>query len=161
MIIKVDTQYVSQASQLPNIELFTHWTNTVLANLSSHIIDAHSFESKEVEMTIRVVDEYESSQLNEKWRQRKGATNVLSFPFEPPPNIIIPLLGDLVICAPLVIKEAQIQNKLLNAHWSHLVVHGTLHLFGYDHISKKPAQVMEDLEIQILSKLGYPNPYSI
>jgi len=83
----------------------------------------------------------------------------LSFPFECPPGVDIPLLGDIVICATLVACEAFKQQKSLQAHWAHLVVHGTLHLFGYDHISDSQAEIMENLEIRILHHLGYPNPF--
>lgn len=111
------------------------------------------------EMTIRFVDEVEGRQLNEHWRKRAGPTNVLSFPFESPPGIIVPLLGDIILCVPVVIDEAEQYQIPLPAHWAHLVIHGTLHLLGHDHIDDSQAQVMEFLEIQSLTHLGYPNPY--
>jgi len=112
-------------------------------------------------ITIRIVDVAEAKQLNETWRHGNGPTNVLSFPFDYPPGVDISLLGDIVICAPLVAKEATEQHKSHNAHWAHLVIHGTLHLLGYDHIEEPQAQIMENIEIRILHKLGYPNPYHI
>ncbi|MCG7948992.1 MAG: rRNA maturation RNase YbeY, partial [Candidatus Thiodiazotropha taylori] len=87
-------------------------------------------------------------------------TNVLSFPFESPPEVPLPLLGDLVICAPVVSTEARQQNKALQAHWAHMVVHGTLHLQGYDHQDDQQAQLMEDKERQILQALNFSDPYT-
>ena len=84
---------------------------------------------------------------------------MLSFPFEPPPGMELNLLGDIVICAPVVLREASVQHKLAEAHWAHMVVHGILHLLGYDHQSDTQALTMEKLEIDILTELGYPDPY--
>ncbi len=144
---QVDVQYASHEPNLPDKNMLTRWVNMALQPPPNK------------ELTIRIVDEAEASQLNETWRHRHGPTNVLSFPFECPPGIEIPLLGDIVICAPLVAREAAEQQKSLQAHWAHLVIHGTLHLLGYDHIEKTQAQVMESLEICALHNLGYPDPY--
>ncbi|MCG7899904.1 MAG: rRNA maturation RNase YbeY [Candidatus Thiodiazotropha lotti] len=114
----------------------------------------------QVEMVIRIVDESESRQLNRDYRGMDKPTNVLSFPFESPPEVALPLLGDLVICAPVVSAEARQQNKTLEAHWAHMVVHGTLHLQGYDHQDDQQAQLMEDKERQILQALNFSNPYT-
>ncbi|MEC7815659.1 MAG: rRNA maturation RNase YbeY [Pseudomonadota bacterium] len=111
------------------------------------------------EVTIRIVDEYESQALNHQYRGKDKPTNVLSFPFEAPPGITVPLAGDLVICAPVVEREAREQHKAPEAHWAHMVVHGMLHLQGYDHIDDEDAEVMESLEIRLLSQLGFANPY--
>lgn len=115
------------------------------------------------ELHIRLVDEKESAELNERYRHKNGATNVLSFPTELPEvvqaELECPLLGDLVICAPVVAKEAQQQHKTTRAHWAHMVVHGSLHLIGYDHINNDEASEMEQLETSILSDCGFPNPY--
>lgn len=111
------------------------------------------------EVSIRIVDEAEGAELNRTWRHKDYATNVLSFPAELPPGIRSPLLGDLVICAPVVIREAAQQGKSPEAHWAHLVVHGTLHLLGYDHETEAEAEAMEALETRMLAGLGYPDPY--
>jgi probable rRNA maturation factor len=111
------------------------------------------------EVAIRVVDETESAALNQTYRHKAGPTNVLSFPCEAPPGVPNDLLGDLVICAPVVEREAQDQGKTAEAHWAHMVVHGVLHLRGYDHVEPDEAERMEALEVALLSRLGYPNPY--
>ena len=111
------------------------------------------------EVTIRIVDNDESRELNHQYRGKDKPTNVLSFPFEAPAGITMPLAGDLVICAPVVEKEAQEQHKEPVAHWAHMVVHGILHLQGYDHIEDNEAEVMEALEVRLLSQLGFANPY--
>lgn len=111
------------------------------------------------EVTLRLVDEDESRELNHQYRGKDKPTNVLSFPFEAPAGITVPLAGDLVICAPVVAREAIEQNKTPEAHWAHMVIHGMLHLQGYDHIEDADAEVMEALEIRLLADLGYNNPY--
>jgi probable rRNA maturation factor len=116
---------------------------------------------KPFELTIRLVTPEESAQLNGQYRQKHKPTNVLSFPFEAPPEIELPLLGDLVICASVVANEAKEQNKTLEAHWAHMVTHGCLHLLGYDHINETDAQEMESLEISLLAQLGYDDPYQL
>ncbi len=112
-------------------------------------------------VTVRIVDEPESADLNGAWRGKPYATNVLSFPLGEAPDARFQsgLLGDLVICAPVVAREAAEQRKPEPAHWAHMVVHGTLHLLGYDHEIEADATRMEALEIRILQHLGYPNPY--
>lgn len=113
------------------------------------------------ELTIRLVDEEEGGELNRTWRQKDYATNVLSFPADVPDELLdIPLLGDLVICAPVVEREAAEQGKPLPAHWAHLVIHGCLHLLGYDHIDDDEAEEMESLERQLLAELGHADPYA-
>ena len=116
--------------------------------------------SGDSELTIRLVDEEEGRELNRTWRQKDYATNVLSFPADVPDEFLdIPLLGDLVICVPVVEREAAEQGKALDAHWAHLVTHGVVHLLGYDHQHEPHAETMEALEIRILAGLGYPDPY--
>ena len=110
-------------------------------------------------LTIRIVDEEESADLNRRFRFKEGATNVLSFEAEVPPQVDLPLLGDIVICAPLVATEAIKQKKELQAHWAHMVIHGVLHLIGFDHQSGADAAAMEAREIALLAKLGFPDPY--
>mgnify|MGYP000380349495 CR=1 FL=1 len=111
------------------------------------------------EVTIRIVGTDEGQALNFQYRGRDYPTNVLSFPFEAPPGITVPLAGDLVICAPVVAREAAEQNKTPEEHWAHMIIHGMLHLQGYDHIEDADAEVMEALEIRLLADLGYNNPY--
>lgn len=114
----------------------------------------------EAEVTVRLVDEGESNELNLTYRGKDKPTNVLSFPFEAPPGIELPLLGDLVICRQVVEREAAEQGKPLEAHWAHMVVHGSLHLLGYDHIEDDEAEEMEQLERDIMNELGYADPYA-
>lgn len=116
-------------------------------------------EGNEVEMTVRIVDEAESHELNLTYRGKDRPTNVLSFPFECPDEVELPLLGDLVICRQVVEREAAEQEKPLMAHWAHMVVHGSLHLLGYDHIEDDEAEEMESLETQIMQGLGFADPY--
>ncbi|HHF3855456.1 rRNA maturation RNase YbeY [Haemophilus influenzae] len=116
-------------------------------------------EGNEVEMTVRIVDEAESHELNLTYRGKDRPTNVLSFPFECPDEVELPLLGDLVICRQVVEREAAEQEKPLMAHWAHMVVHGSLHLLGYDHIEDDEAEEMESLETQIMQELGFDDPY--
>jgi probable rRNA maturation factor len=113
------------------------------------------------EVCIRIVDAVEGKQLNGHYRQKRYATNVLSFPSKIPKGIKLekPFLGDIVLCAPVIEKEAQEQHKQLAAHWAHLVIHGILHLLGYDHVIPQEAEIMENEEIVLLEKLNYPNPY--
>lgn len=131
--------------------MFRRWVGAALAGARHR---------RSSEIVIRLVNEAEGRQLNLQWRHRGYATNVLSFPAELPPGLHSELLGDLVICAPVVRREARLQNKPLAAHWAHLVVHGTLHLLGYDHETAAEAGVMEPLETAILGKIGFPDPYA-
>lgn len=110
-------------------------------------------------LALRIVDEPEGAELNQAWRDRPAATNVLSFPAELPENPAVHVLGDLVLCAPVVRREARAQGKRQAAHWAHLVIHGTLHLLGYDHIVESEAEAMEALERTVLAGLGFPDPY--
>ena len=157
----VEVQYVSDEPNLPDKRRLAKWVSTALQcqQDSDLPLNEHIKFDLSLELTIRIVDAAESQQLNETWRKKIGPTNVLSFPFENPPGITLSILGDIVICAPLVIREAEQQQKLLDAHWAHLVIHGTLHLLGHDHLDEVQAQQMEQIEIQALHHLGYPNPY--
>ncbi len=111
------------------------------------------------ELTVRIVDTEESHQLNHDYRGKDKPTNVLSFPFEAPPGMELDLLGDLIIRCQVVEKEAEEQNKPLLAHWAHMVVHGSLHLLGYDHIEDDEAEEMESLETEIMQTMGFEDPY--
>lgn len=113
----------------------------------------------DLEMTVRIVDEAESQMLNRTYRGKDYPTNVLSFPFESPAEVELTLLGDLVICRQVVEREAEEQHKPLLAHWAHMVVHGCLHLLGYDHIEDDEAEEMESLERDIMQQLGFDDPY--
>ena len=135
-------------SGLPEESQFQTWLNAVIPQFQ-----------EESEVTIRVVDTAESHSLNLIYRGKDKPTNVLSFPFEVPPGMEMSLLGDLVICRQVVEKEAQEQGKPLEAHWAHMVVHGSLHLLGYDHIEDDEAEEMEALETEIMLALGYEDPY--
>ncbi len=157
MEVKLELQNASEEEDLPDQNQLSSWINAALKHSPAPWGD----RLQPLELTIRIVDEPESKQLNQRWRQKPYPTNVLSFPFEPSPDVDIPLLGDIVICAPLVAREAAAQQKSKTAHWAHLVIHGTLHLLGYNHINDAEAQIMENLEIRILHELDYPNPYQI
>ncbi|MEA9392275.1 rRNA maturation RNase YbeY [Acerihabitans sp. TG2] len=133
---------------LPDETTFMRWLEGVLPQFQP-----------EAEVTIRLVDEAESHELNLTYRGKDKSTNVLSFPFEAPPQVELPLLGDLVICRQVVEREALEQTVALDAHWAHMVVHGCLHLLGYDHILDDEAEEMEALEAEIMQSLGYPDPY--
>ena len=113
-----------------------------------------------VSLGVRVVNRAESARLNRRYRSRANATNVLAFPFAPPEGVRTDTLGDLVICAPVVNHEAANQGKSAAAHWAHIVVHGILHLRGYDHHTRAEAAVMERRETAVLRRLGFPDPYS-
>ena len=115
------------------------------------------------ELTIRIVDKNEMTELNSTYRKKNKPTNVLSFPFDMPEECgdDLPILGDIVICAEIVAEEAATQNKALEAHWAHMVVHGTLHLIGFDHEEEAEAILMETEEIKILEILGFDNPYHV
>ncbi|ANB02399.1 rRNA maturation RNase YbeY [Ectothiorhodospira sp. BSL-9] len=112
-------------------------------------------------VVIRVVDEHESAQLNGAYRGKQGPTNVLSFPFEAPEGIPVDHLGDLVICAPVVAREAREQGKAPRTHWAHMVIHGVLHLRGYDHLDEAEAHEMETIETLLMAECGYEDPYTL
>ncbi len=144
----LDLQLATDCSDLPDKDQFKLWVELVLSD-----------QQRSGEIVVRLVDEDESRGLNQAYRHKQGPTNVLSFPFEAPAEIQTTLLGDLVICAPVVHREAKDQGKLLEHHWAHIVIHGVLHLLGYDHINDNDAVVMEALEIKLLNKLKIPDPY--
>jgi len=146
--MKIEIQNVSEFDSLPKDEFIIKCAEQALDE-----------KYKEAEITLRIVEEEEGQTLNKEWRGKDSATNVLSFPvgevIEQAPN----LLGDIVICAPIVESEAKQQEKSSEAHWAHLIIHGILHLQGYDHISDEDANVMETKEVNILKNIGFPNPY--
>ena len=146
---ELDIQRATDAAT-PDDAAFRRWCELALRQRSA-----------DSEMTIRLVDETEGRELNHTYRHKDYATNVLSFPADVPDDLLdIPLLGDLVICVAVVEREAAEQGKSLEAHWAHLVIHGCLHLLGYDHIEDEEAEEMESLERELLAELGHPDPYA-
>jgi len=135
-------------SDTPTDDDFLHWAQAAILHTAGHS-----------ELLLRLVDETESAELNEKYRHKSGSTNVLSFPYQPTAEMNLAVWGDLVICAPVVAREAQQQQKPEQAHWAHMLIHGLLHLQGYDHQDQSSADEMEALEIHILARLGFNNPY--
>jgi probable rRNA maturation factor len=111
------------------------------------------------DLTVRIVGEAESATLNQQYRHKIGPTNVLSFRYETPPGVLNCLFGDIVICAPIIETEAREQQKTTLAHWAHMVIHGTLHLLGFEHETAAQAQEMENLETKLLIELGFSAPY--
>ncbi|MBO6258488.1 MAG: rRNA maturation RNase YbeY [Succinivibrio sp.] len=150
--VSIDLQIACSDGEdaLPDLDTLEKWSRTALM-VADYNADA--------ELTVRLVDEDEIHNLNRDYRQVDRPTNILSFPFECPPEVSIPLIGDLVICTSILKKEAAEQQKSFWEHFAHLIVHGTLHLIGYDHIEPEDAQIMEPLEVRALAVLGYPDPY--
>jgi probable rRNA maturation factor len=146
----IDLQIATSAMH-PELEQFQQWVDAVLLPFAA--------SNEDSEIVIRLVDDAESAELNQQFRHKSGPTNILSFPFEVPNGMEMDLLGDLVICAPLIAREAEQQNKLAEHHWAHITVHGVLHLLGYDHVEEQDAEQMEALEIEILNGLDIANPY--
>ncbi|KWU00412.1 rRNA maturation RNase YbeY [Vibrio toranzoniae] len=149
MSIELDLQLAVENEQgLPTEQDIQLWLDKTIPQFQEN-----------AELTVRIVDTKESHQLNHEYRGKDKPTNVLSFPFEAPPGIELDLLGDLIICRQVVEKEAEEQNKPLLAHWAHMVVHGSLHLLGYDHIEDDEAEEMESLETEIMQAMGFEDPY--
>jgi probable rRNA maturation factor len=147
--LDVSVSYAAPRTGVPAAASFRKW---VAAALHSRI--------READLAIRIVDAREGQSLNRHYRGKDYATNVLSFPADLPEGVKLPLLGDLVICAPVVAREAEEQGKPVVAHYAHLTVHGVLHLLGWDHEDDKDAEAMEQLEREILAGLGLPDPYA-
>ncbi|MGB5261808.1 MAG: rRNA maturation RNase YbeY [Gammaproteobacteria bacterium] len=146
--MNIDVQYAVTADGIPDADTLHQWAAAVLAE-----------QAEPVELVIRIVDEVEMTALNRQYRGKDGATNVLSFPSEVPPEVGSGLIGDIVICAPVVARECVAQNKSHDAHWAHLVIHGVLHLLGFDHLQHDEAQRMEAREVSLLAVLGFADPY--
>lgn len=147
----ITLQIHAKGKYIPKLSQFKTWASAALPG-----------KEKNKEITIRIVNKKESQKLNSSYRGKNCPTNILSFPLTSTAlKFASPLLGDLVICAPIVKKEALEQNKTLEAHFAHLTIHGILHLLGYEHNTKKNAAAMEKLESKILHKLGFPNPYLV
>jgi probable rRNA maturation factor len=146
---QIEIQAVFESLGQPDLQQIQLWVDTALEGYD-----------QDTEIVVRIVDEQESAELNEQYRHKSGPTNILSFPVELPESIELDLLGDLVICAPVLEKEALEQGKILTHHWAHIIVHGVLHLLGHDHIDDDEAELMESKEIAILNKLRINNPYT-
>jgi probable rRNA maturation factor len=152
--LDVSVGYAVPRAGLPSAVSFRKWIAAALAN-----------RIREADLAVRIVGTREGRALNRHYRGKDQPTNVLSFPAELdetiklPKGVTMPLLGDLVLCAPVVAREAREQKKPLAAHYAHLTVHGTLHLLGWDHDDDKDAECMEQLEREILAGLGLPDPY--
>jgi probable rRNA maturation factor len=139
----MQVQYATEMTELPSAAQFKRWARNTLR------VDS--------EITLRIVDEAEGRVLNKTYRGKDYATNVLTFPLAEEPH----LMGDIIICAPVVAKEAAEQGKPLEAHYAHLTVHGVLHVHGYDHEIEEQADLMESIETETITKLGYANPYLV
>lgn len=148
MKLDLAVQNATSFSPVPSNQQFERWAGAAL--------DKHG----KAELLIRLVDRRESRQLNAQYGHKNKATNVLSFPADLPQEVGLTLLGDIIICAPIVAEEAQGQHKTVEAHWAHLAIHGVLHLLGHDHQTEEEASAMESLETRILQSLGFPDPYS-
>ncbi|MEQ9564866.1 MAG: rRNA maturation RNase YbeY [Pseudomonadales bacterium] len=143
----VDFENTTQQAT-PDAQSFEHWVQTALTE---------SYE--QAELSVCIIDEEEMTSLNSRFRGQNKSTNVLSFPADLPEGMAIPLLGDIAICAPVIEREAMEQQKSLESHYAHMAIHGALHLAGYDHIDDSAAEEMEALEIKMMGKLGFANPY--
>ncbi len=152
MTIQIALQDELNLNHTPTLLQFEQWVNAA--------IDAaqKTSEVNDIELTIRIVSKKESAHLNETFRHKKGPTNILAFQYETNSDIVTEL-GDLAICADIVVEEAREQEKPIQSHWAHLAIHGTLHLLGFRHDTDEQADTMETLEIAILKRLGYSNPY--
>lgn len=139
------------ATGVPRGDSFRAWVQAALAAAKRR---------RASELSIHVVDAEEGREFNRHYRERDYATNVLSFPAELPPGVRLPLLGDLILCAPVIAREATEQGKRLRDHYAHMTVHGVLHLLGYDHIVDAEAERMEALERRALARLGIADPYA-
>lgn len=154
--MSVDVQIASTVGDVPSVTAMQSWVQDVIDEL---------LIARECEVSIRIVDEKEGYELNKQYRDKDGATNVLSFPADNESIVDLPpelprLLGDIVICGPVVQREAAEQKKGIESHWAHLVIHGTLHLLGHDHEKEEEAAEMEAIETRILGKHGVANPYA-
>jgi len=146
---ELDIQRIIDSELIPSDTELQQWVEAALQDYSA-----------DAEVVIRIVDTQEISALNEQYRHKQGATNILSFPFEVPEGVEgLNLLGDLVVCASVLEQEALKQGKELKNHWAHIIIHGILHLLGYDHIEEIEANEMESKEILILKQLKINNPY--
>ena len=161
MNVTIDWENASNTAAIPDEKSCASWVNAAQATIAENLVP--TADAKPLSLGIRFVDEPESASLNSTYRNKNYATNVLSFSSELPAFALAEMderpLGDLVICAPVVIREAGEQNKTEQSHWAHMVIHGFLHLQGFNHANDTDANVMETLEIQIMESLGFADPY--
>lgn len=150
--LRLDLQNASSGYAIPAQALIKQWVRAAIEG-------ADATPRRQAEVSLRIVDETEMTELNGRYRGKAYPTNVLSFPADLPPEVKLPHLGDIVICAAVVEREAQEQHKKPADHWAHLLIHGTLHLLGFDHIEPDEADAMESREIDILKTLDIANPY--
>lgn len=148
MNLSIDIQMACPSEDAPDEDSIKRWASAAIRD-----------ERDNPELSLRIVDEIESADFNQQYRGKTGATNVLSFPFDAVTPEPLPILGDLVVCAPVVNREANEQQKTTEAHWAHIIIHGVLHLLGYDHLDDKDAEQMEGLETAIMLELNFPAPY--
>ena len=148
MKLKVNIQRATKTRNLPSNQRIRTWVHVTLEG-----------RVQQAELTVRMVGTREATRLNQEWRRKKGPTNVLSFPADDRHGLAPGFLGDIVLCAPVIVREAMQQGKSLGAHWAHLIIHGTLHLLGYDHEKHAEARKMESLEKKLLAKLAIADPY--
>lgn len=148
MTLRIDVQVAGGRSGIPAVAKLRHWARTALAG-----------RQRDAELSLRIVDAAESHALNRQYRGKDKPTNVLAFPADLPAELGLPLLGDVVICREVVAAEAAEQGKPAEAHWAHMVIHGTLHLVGFDHETADEAACMEALEAELMAELGWPDPY--
>lgn len=153
LTLEVSVEYALPRKGIPAAQSFRRWVGAALAG-----------RIKDADLAIRIVDTLEAKHLNAHYRGKDYPTNVLSFPAERPPGLPksarFPLLGDLVMCAPVIAREAEEQGKSLISHYAHMTVHGSLHLLGWDHELEADALAMEQLEREILAELGLDDPYA-
>jgi probable rRNA maturation factor len=146
---RIDISYGLPRSGLPAASTLRAYAEAALAG-----------RREDGELSVRIVDTDEGRALNRDYRDKDYATNVLSFPAELPPGVPLPILGDLVLCAPVIAREAEEQGKPLKHHYAHMLVHGVLHLLGHDHMDEAEAEAMEAIEREVLAGLGIPDPYA-
>ncbi|MGE3318651.1 MAG: rRNA maturation RNase YbeY [Candidatus Berkiella sp.] len=150
MTSQVDVQYATELINCPDATTIVKWVSAALTH-----------QKEDYSLSIKIIDEDEMKTLNFYYRQKQKPTNVLSFPCQLPVEVRGNMLGDIAICAPVVQQEAILQAKPLEAHFAHMVVHGVLHLLGFDHENDQDANEMESLEVTILEKLGFKDPYGV
>ena len=162
--LQVELQLATRRPWVPGTVTLRRWARAAheegLASLPARKRRVHESVQRGAAVCLRVVGSAESRRLDREYRGKDQPTNVLSFPASPEERVATGILGDLVICAPIVAREAREQRKTLGAHWAHMVVHGTLHLLDYDHESVRDARTMEALEVEILHGLGFHDPYA-